>query len=165
MDKKTQTSKWSLLSTEPFTETMMNHKRKKKKGTPVYSDKLVGKTHYTALLKSVCKWDIQLCSDIKAPLHIPSLVLFCVLSVFKREWRRFKTAAILQRIMLCLCPLPNEVSKPVYFSWKEVQRSANGESVSSFKVVDFCHFHPRCQFLTALAQQNSSRIVWNMLEK
>lgn len=107
-------------------------KKKKKKKTPVFSNKLIGKTHYTALLKSVCKWDIQLCRDIKAPLHISSLVLFCVLSVFKREWRRFKTAAIFQRIMLYLWPLPNDVSKPVYFSWKEVQRSANGESVSEF---------------------------------
>lgn len=140
MDKRTPKSEWSLL----FTETLMSHKWKKRH-TNIFkqANKLTGEIHYTTLLKSVCKWDIQVCSNIKAPYTLSSLVLFCILSIFKREWRRFKTAAIFQSIMLCLCPLPNDVKNLSTFSWKKVQRSANGESVSSFKAVEFCHFHPR----------------------
>lgn len=149
---------------EPFTETLMSHKWGG--GGPLHFNKLIGKTplYNTTLLESVCKWDIQLCSDITAPLHLSSWVLFCILSIFKRVWRRFKTGTIFQSIMLCLCPLPNDVSNLSTFSWKDLQRSANGESVSSFKAVEFCHFHPRWPVSYSLALQHSLQTARNMSE-
>lgn len=142
----------------------MERKKRKKEKTPVYSNKLMEKPITQCYLKVFANETFN--SAVISKHLCTSPLCYFVLSAFKGEWRRFKTAAIFQRIMLCLCPLPNDVSKPVYFSWKAVQRSTNCESeVSSFKAVDFCHLHPRCQFLIALAQQNSSRIVWNLSEK
>lgn len=133
------------MFTEPFTQTLVSHKRKKRDTNISKQANRRSRLYNTMLLKSVCKWDIQLCSDIKAPLYLSSLGLFCILSIFKREWRRFNTAAIFRSIMLCLCPLPNDVSKSVYFFLKRKRWAvrADGESVSSFKAVEFCHSHPR----------------------
>lgn len=114
-----------------------------KKETPIYSNKLIRKAHYMiqCYLQVFANETFNSAVVSKQPCT-SHLWCFCILSIFKREWRRFKTAAIFQSIMLCLYPLPNDLNKST-FSWKDVQHWANDESVSSFKATEFCHFHLR----------------------